>query len=738
MMLPELIQNRFDELRTQVRQYLRWELCLKLVAALGILFWLGLAIDRLLEPSPGIRRVAWLAIAVGLVGWLAWTTGRLLLKPLSDRLLARWVETRHPEFGESLITSVELSGIDASNNVLENSTDNTGNRDQLLMLQRRAAEDAIATLAETPRLAVLDQERLRRWMLGAVVGVVTLLAFSIVSPATFGFYLKRLALSPEQWPREVLLTVDGFREEAGRLTRSVPVNSDVDLKVHARLDAPHKAPNEVRLWRQDAQGQRSRENLAEVGNPTTGDLPRQLFQTRLTSVGQDSELWFSGGDASLGPLYLRVVPRPMVTDVQLVVTPPKYLARSRQTLSAATAGPLFEGSQVEIKGTTSKVLSKVVTSELADGDVGTTRYQDNAFSIGPLIISGPLTVDVTIYDQYEISNLEPYRIALEAKTDRLPGVSLELTGIGSTITPAALITAETTADDDYGLARISLNLAIDENNWQRLVSRESSPEQQRTQSNHAEAVDLRELQSVGALTSLAEAKLQPGQIVRLQAEVIDHCTLRPEPQKSQSRELRLAVVSEEELIQRLEEEETDLNRTFQLTVDETRGLVNQMATKVSPPATDASEEPAEPAPGDSRSAALLASRQIDRLKKIQAETRAAADGFLQIGDEIENNRIKEKDLLTRIRKRIGQPLRRLAERDLENAIVSVKKVPPDELRNQLQECVSKMERILAEMKALETYNEVVAMLRTIVREQRELARETEKTRKEQVRRLLFE
>ena len=59
----------------------------------------------------------------------------------------------------------------------------------------------------------------------------------------FGFWLQRLALSEEPWPRRVHLEVVGFPADAnGRRIHKLAQDDDFELLVHARHDAITSLP----------------------------------------------------------------------------------------------------------------------------------------------------------------------------------------------------------------------------------------------------------------------------------------------------------------------------------------------------------------------------------------------------------------------------------------------------------------------------------------------------------------
>ena len=108
--LPPAVVELLETLRRRVRGYVWREGLATAAAWLGVAFWIALAIDWFFEP-PVYIRAGMLAVA-GLV--LAWIVVQLIVRRalvrLSDANMALLLERCFPEFQESLLTAVELTG----------------------------------------------------------------------------------------------------------------------------------------------------------------------------------------------------------------------------------------------------------------------------------------------------------------------------------------------------------------------------------------------------------------------------------------------------------------------------------------------------------------------------------------------------------------------------------------------------------------------------------------------------
>ncbi|MCA9241084.1 MAG: hypothetical protein KDA37_12830, partial [Planctomycetales bacterium] len=176
-MIDPLIQNTIDSTRRGLRGGLARELLLRGVFAFGLLFWVWLLVDWLLEPSALVRLAAYGAAALSLGVWLWRGPLSALAANLSDARIAALLEHRHPELADTLLTSLAFR---------EPQSDPV--REQLLQDASRHARDTIAGW-EDPQ--VIDLGRQRPWLIGAALTAVSLLGLVVVAPSFAGVYLRR-------------------------------------------------------------------------------------------------------------------------------------------------------------------------------------------------------------------------------------------------------------------------------------------------------------------------------------------------------------------------------------------------------------------------------------------------------------------------------------------------------------------------------------------------------------------
>jgi hypothetical protein len=132
------------------------------------------------------------------------------------------------------------------------------------------------------------------------------------------------------------------------------------------------------------------------------------------------------------------------------------------------------------------------------------------------------------------------------------------------------------------------------------------------------------------------------------------------------------------------------------------------------------------------------------------EIDGVAEGFDDLGEQLTNNRIDNPDLQSRLREQIALPLHRIADERMPKLAAQLKLVEqhvedaaagPAELakaEDLADKILVEMRQVLDRMLELETYNEVVALLRDIITDQSEISRRTKERQKERLRSLFEE
>jgi hypothetical protein len=167
--------------------------------------------------------------------------------------------------------------------------------------------------------------------------------------------------------------------------------------------------------------------------------------------------------------------------------------------------------------------------------------------------------------------------------------------------------------------------------------------------------------------------------------------------------------------------------------------------------------PVSPSPSSPASSQrVLARRRLRVAGSLQNVVQSAdevagiAEGFDDLGEQLTNNRIDNPDLKSRLREQIAEPLHRIADERLPQLAAQLKSLdeqvadatagPPELAKTTAlaDEVLVEMRQVLDRMLELETYNEVVALLRDIITDQEEVSRRTKERQKDRLRDLFEE
>ncbi|MEM6329498.1 MAG: hypothetical protein AAF790_04525, partial [Planctomycetota bacterium] len=641
---------------------------------------------------------------------------------------------------------------------------------------------AVSVLESEGEPELIDTQSASRRSIVAALCLAAVGVLSVTGADALPVYLSRLALSPDPWPRRVRLTLEGFtRDDDGVWRRRIARGESLDLAVRADLTDGRIDPGEVWLRYAFDGGRGGRASFARVGKPVGGDRPHQLYRHTLEDIASTATLRIRGGDARIDRAEVIVSPRPAVVGAELEVAPPAYLEQPVRRAPAAAVGSVPEGARVSVRFAASKPLASVTPvfagDEAAVEPVVVIEPGESRFTINlpPLARSGVLRVSMT--DAQGIASAQPYTLPITVEPDNPPAVTLTLVGVGLAVTPDADIGYQARLRDDHGIGAASVAVRIDD----------AEPEYTALE---AEAAGRREAQiasSVDLLTRRFAAggdagRLTPGQRITLTSSAADKHNLQPaaaaaEPQPdapaaavsrtTTSQRFVLEVVTTNQLLAQIEQREVNLRRTFERVVADGKTLKRGVESLSAQPARQSESggestaggaasaignAAAPPADADAEAALrrrLRLARLSDDAQKLVQETRAVAESFRAIHVELLHNRVPNQDLLDRIDRQIARPLASLCDGELERLVEALQAAEqrardgrPPALGRQAPRAaavaVQKMQAVLDQMKSLETYNEVLAVLRRMIDEQQRMQRATEKTRRERLRRMLLD
>lgn len=683
--LDATLLRRLADVAARLRRYV----VVRGVAGIVAFVLAAAAVQFLLDYSArGIRwsmRAALLFAIVAAVGFLIW---RLILAPLRTRIgladIANLIERRQPRLASHLISAIRFAAGESGNA-------ETNSPALVASVVRRAAE----AVKDADFDGVLDPRGARRagWGLFGMAACCTALA--LLSPQMVGLWFARnVLLQEDPWPRQTKLKVeakDGVQVGAR--------GDDIIIMAYAE----GVQPREVDIVYETAGGASGRETMVTIGNPGA-------YRYRYTVKNAQEDLTFHlrGGDDRTDDYSLKLVERPRVEESKMRFSPPEYTRLEAWELpDGQRAAQILPGTAVEIMVRTNK---PVVTAQFMVGEdvAGEVRREGDWLRT----LQRPLetqTYHFALTDEFGLDDRQPARFPIRVTKDDPPVVRMKLPGVGEMITPEAVLPLELEFSDTYGLAAAEVVYEI---------SREGFTEKSIALPDFAPSAQT-------FTTSLgwpvAVESSAPGERITLRAQAADFDDVSG-PNRSQSPPLTLRVVTPDEFLAEMARREQEARLEFEKLVDaqeKLRGDLLSVAETVRTKVQDSEQLAAELTPLERRQRNIAGSVHVIRQQ------------FERMLGERRVNRLDTPEEKERLGIRIIEPLGQLISRDMVAAADALRRWTPENaaetskvVDEQQAEIIGKMREVLATMVQWEGYQEVVNMLRDIMRLQGELNTET--------------
>jgi len=776
-------------LRWRIRAYVWLEGLALGVIWLGLTFWVALALDYLpvlagaSEMPRAARAVVLAIVAAGLAYILYHWVFRRAFVPLANRSMAVLLERRFGVFRDSLVTSVELT----------ERPDHAETFDPSMLAH--TSQEALSDVDRVRLAAVFNFRPLARSLFGAAILLGTIVAFYAQNQQALAVWVNRAyLLRDETWPRSALIEVVGVEllgpEDASQVAAEVPLipfrdgslkvakGSNLRLKVRAALKAK-VVPETCTIHYRTADGQRGRVTMNRMKR-SRDEYQQYAFSGKpLQGILATVQFDVVGYDYRVRDHTIQVVDSPAIVGVDLDCKFPAYMVDEKagswlpRTVAWTNSTQLPRGTEVTIRAHTNKPLKRVDlynldTQETRRLNGFSTAEQQFVFPVGRL--DANLSLDVTLFDTDDVVTERPYRIFITAIPDEAPRVEVRLKGISTAVTPDVMIPVQGTISDDYGVDKswfdvILTNATVAEN------EQKDEPLVQEfalAKGGQVEAVlDFRALRS-----QTDKVELEPKDKLTLAIRAADKYGLGDGPNVGSGDRYQLDVVTPETLLAMLEAREIGLRRRFEQIVQEMT-QARDMLNRVQTPAKTEGAEPGDAErpgrePGDkvvdeqkaaerAQSLRLLRVQQaLQQTRKSSQELLGVAAGFYDIREELINNRVDTEDRKKRLKEQIADPMQLIGETlfpELERREQVLEKLLLDDLAakkydlgsgrqessaavNQANDVLAEMEKILQQMLDLETFNELLDIVRQLMDDQQRVMGDTQKTHNELQKNLL--
>ena len=378
----------------------------------------------------------------------------------------------------------------------------------------------------------------------------------------------------------------------------------------------------------------------------------------------------------------------------------------------------------------------------------------NAFQFPVEHLNQDLVLNISLLDSDGIISTEPFIVGIAALTDKAPSVEIGLMGIGTAVTPDVIIPVAGTVSDDYGVQSSWFDVQLDEGDPLKFSI--TLVEGDQVQS----PLDFREQRAADG-----RAELKPGEKINLSVRANDNYDLQGDPNIGSSSQFTLDVVTPTDLLAGLERRELSLRQRYELIIAEVQGmrdslqLVLESATQVENTSTGSASAEPEDDDGNQLSPEekklreeslrlLRTQRAIVQSQKSTQESLGIAVSFDDIRLQLMNNRVDTEDHKNRLLQKISDPLRLICEVDfpaLDTELIQLEVVIGGRTSQIDQAALAldradvvllKMTVVLDNMLELETYNELIDLIRSLIDDQEQISEKTQQERKKQVLDLL--
>lgn len=794
--LSDAIAQRLRGVRRLVRRYVVAQGALRVGLWLMLVFWLGGLVDYLpvtmgSNETPAILRMGLLALMLVGSVWILfrWVWGRLKVS-LRDESVALLIERHYPHLNNELVTAVELSHKqepEISNPVAHRA------------MVERVHRSVTEKMARVEPAELFNWQPLWAWVGTGIVSLVITLFLVIGINDWTGRWARRLfLLSDEPWPRQAALRADGIQLQIPAFSSQisakrilipfedgvvrVPNGSAAMLQISADSRAP-ALPEVCTLFYRSLDGGRGRANLRRVGSPRDGWQQFTLDGPPLDGLSSDMFIDVVGLDARLRDLRIEVVEPAVIADMQLDCGYPRYLMDSLSTRSAVetiayrSGVSVPEGTDITLHGTASSRLSRVdyiihssanasqapqesPSTVVESPTVMSVEPQDKEFRIPLETLASSLVVEVRLIDEFGLSADQIPRYVITMQEDIVPEVTVQLNGIGLAITANAQLPLEGTVEDDHGIAEVYAEVAVNDAQPVRLPL----------------ALNDQKLDAMLDLEKTSEQGLAvgPGDTLGMVVSARDYYDLKESQHVGRGQPMQLSVVTADQLLVILDRQELESRERLDQILDEL-GQMQEILQRLRLemiPADNAMRGdtpgrrlehgnpnvyalPQPPADGDTqqqaeqarRMAALWAQQSVLQADKSQQELSSVAARIDNLRLQLVNNRIDSYDRQARLQSKVHDPLRELLAgefeelrrglMELQSALMSGGgQAAVVRSQSALERVILKLEEIQASMLDIESFNEIVDLVRSLLEDHEQVLSETEKQQRQRILDLL--
>lgn len=617
--IPQEITNLLNRLRGKIRRYILLEGTAKLLAVIGLVFWISFIIDWAYFQLSHFELPIWFRASYNLISLttILFLAGSFiffrLMKRMRRKALALVLEKRFPELNDRLATAIELNETNSPQNALTQA-----------MLERTVKEVAQGS-QQLPLEDVFDKRPLKRAVLWAFALFISILSLAIINQPAMARWAKGyLELRSDYWNRETGLIVKVIAQPGDRikefqdLTYKHGLGNDLTLLVET-VDGK-KAPERVQLTYRMQNGRGG-------GRTVMSRMGEGRFKHTITDLLDGIQVWVSGNDfTNPEPYIVKVVETPVLDQVQLECYYPEYTGLNQ--IDSQTGNPeadiqIVQGTQIALplntkfdmistankpitrfsfetdqlklqlersskdsntapnnflawKNSEGEVIKQIALTQshmtqMLDSEgrhfripfalVAEDKHEDSYSKTDTIPKYIPLIADqpIRIYleDEDGLLVTEPIRLNINGIIDQAPKVDTQLTGIGKSVTRKAMIPLEGIITDDYGVQSAHFDFFVDQEKDFR-----PRPFRNKPSGKPKEFILQRSENNLWERFEVLPLDLKVGQKISLTVQAKDADDLSG-PHETHGEIYHFEIVTDEELLSLLYSKELNLRKRFE-------------------------------------------------------------------------------------------------------------------------------------------------------------------------------
>jgi hypothetical protein len=373
-------------------------------------------------------------LLLGSIGGIAYAVYRFLVYPLSvpisDDDLALTYENAYPGSANILISAVQLSR-DIQRPDYPYS--------KILTENVIRHGDSFAESLDLDRLA--PTSNLKQKILASVGAAALCLIAASAFPKEAGIWLNRLFLGSAKWPRATTLVV--------KAPANVVRGKDAVVTIEARGQVPSK----LKLSYQTAGGVSA---SAKFG-PKDSQKPAE-FQYTFTQLLEAVKFQIQGGDDESDWLTIQVKIPPRLHEVFVAYHLPAYTGIPAGQRQPGGHVDTLQGARVEFFGVSNEPLNKAWLEFENEAKVELKVNGKNM--TGSFEVKERTSYIVRMISTIDLENVEVQKFSIEARQDRVPGVTILKPGRDMLVLADSTISLLTKFDDDYGIKSAAVRFQI--------------------------------------------------------------------------------------------------------------------------------------------------------------------------------------------------------------------------------------------------------------------------------------